>query len=91
MISDPLSSGAVHDNSTWPSPEVADRPVGLSGTAAGVAVSASEGSPVPTLLVAETRKSQETPFVNEVTVAEVAPEVVLAGDQPLSAQFFSTV
>jgi hypothetical protein len=92
VIDDPLSSGAVHDNSTCWLPGVADRPDGLPGVVEGVVVAVVETvSPLPALLVAETRKSQETPFVSGVTVAEVAPEVVVADDQPLLPQFFSTV
>ena len=56
----------------------------------GVAVAVFETVP-STLLLAKTRKSQGSPFVSEVTVTEVAPEVVVARDQPLPSQSFSTV
>ena len=56
----------------------------------GVAVAGAEGVS-PALFVADTRKSQETPFVSEVTVCDrVAASTVVTSTQPLPSQSFST-
>ena len=59
----------------------------------GVAVADVEGLLPTKSLLAKTRKSQETPFVSEVTVAEVkVASTTSARDASLSpTHFFSTV
>ena len=56
MVAPPLEAGAVHDTTEEAlAPEVADTPVGASGTVAGVAgAEAVDASPVPMALVAVT-------------------------------------
>ena len=69
-----MSAGTVHDNSTWPSPEIADSDA-LSGTAAGVAVTGSDAGPSSTLLVAVTVNVYSVPLVSPSTVHDVAAGV----------------
>jgi hypothetical protein len=76
----PFDVGAVHDNATWPSPGDPVTPVGAPGTPTGVtAAEASESAPVPTALIAATVNVYAVPFVNPVTVNDVAAEPVATG------------
>src|SRR5262249_36870145 len=52
----PFDAGAAHDRATWPSPRTAASPTGAPGGPTGVAGTASDGGPSPTLLTAATRK-----------------------------------
>ena len=55
VIGDPFADGALNDTLARPGPAVADTPVGVPGTPAGVtAFVAADAEPVPRLLVAVT-------------------------------------
>ena len=77
MIGDPLLAGAVQDNSTCWFPGVVDSD-GLSGTAAGVAVTGSDAGPSPLLLVAVTVNVYSVPLVSPSTVHDVDAVVQVA-------------
>ena len=72
----PSTDGAAHDTATSPLPAVAITAVGAPGTVTGgavaVAVFDTANGPKPTLLIPATRNRYSTPFVNPVTVADVA-------------------
>ena len=64
----PLLAGAVHNTVTSPSPTVADKPSGLPGAAAGVAVTGSDAGPSSTSLVATTLKVYGVPLTRSSTM-----------------------
>ena len=78
MITAPFVAGAVHDTFDWvDSNEVAETPVGATGTVDGVAAfDATEAALVPARFVAVTVNVYEVPFVRPSTVHVVAPVVV---------------
>ena len=75
MIALPPEDGALHESPTCPLPAVAERLLGVPGVVDGVALAVLDVDPVPTVFVAETRKSYSDPLVSEVTVVEVAVDV----------------
>jgi hypothetical protein len=76
----PFDAGADHDNTTCPLPAVPLTPVGAPGTVAGAegvtADEAADCTPVPTALIAATVNVYAVPFVNPVTVNDVAADPV---------------
>ena len=83
VITLPPLAGAVHDTVAEPEPATADTPVGASGARAGVtAADADDNAPVPSAFVAATLNVYAVPFVNPVTVTDVAggaPVTVVTG------------
>jgi hypothetical protein len=76
----PFDAGAVHESATWPLPAVPLTPVGAPGSPAGVTgAEAAESAPVPTALTAATVNVYAVPFVNPVTVNDVAVDPVEIG------------
>ena len=74
----PFATGSIHETTelvlTF---EVADTPVGESGTVAGTAAAdAADGSEVPEMFVAFTLNVYEVPLVRPVITQLVAPVVV---------------
>jgi hypothetical protein len=66
-----------------PSPPLAETPVGVPGTWAGVTVfDAAEAEPVPALLVALTVNVYAVPFVSPVTVIGLAEPEAVAPQRP---------
>ena len=74
----PSEAGADQDSATWVLPGVAVLRVGAPGAVGapvGVAEREFDAGPAPAAFVAVTLNEYEIPFVNPVTVHEVAPEV----------------
>ena len=74
----PSDAGAVHDNPTCVSPAVPPREVGTPGVVIGLEEVVPEAVPVPTALMAETRKRYSVPLVRLVAVWEVDVDPVSA-------------
>jgi hypothetical protein len=74
----PSLAGAVHDTTACALPAVAVTPVGVPGSVLRVtAAEAADAADVPTALVAVTVNVYAVPLVRPVTVADVAPVVVI--------------
>jgi hypothetical protein len=78
VMAEPLSAGAEKLTVAWPSPAVAETPLGPCGSPAGVtAFDVAEADPAPTSLMAVTVKLYAVPFVSPVTAMGLAlPDAV---------------
>ena len=79
----PVTDGAVHDTVTCPSPATTPTPDGGPGGPAGITeTDGADAGPVPTAFTAATMNVYAVPFVNPVTVPDVAGELNVTAGRP---------